>query len=376
MKPVFPPATLGILGSGQLGRMLAFETKRMGYTVHVFSPGRNTPAGQVSDLETSAAYEDIEAVLEFARNIDVVTVEFENIPVETLQGLEQHVPVHPSPEVLHTAQNRGREKAFLLEYGFPIAPYALIGHEGELEGALRTVGTPAVLKTAGFGYDGKGQRRVASLEELREAYASLGSGAAVLEAFIEFDREISVVAARTQSGEFAHYGVLENLHAHHILDITSAPPTLPDEVMREAVETARGVLEALNVVGVMCVEFFLTGSCLSVNELAPRPHNSGHLTIEGCVTSQFEQQLRAVCGLPLGSSEFLRPAAMANLLGDLWEGGTPLWENVLAEGNIHLHLYGKAEARPGRKMGHLTALGTNREEAVTRVQEARARLKS
>ena len=371
---VLPGATIGILGSGQLGRMLTVEAKYMGYRVHTFSPGTDTPTGQVADGEVSAAYEDLDVVKAFAKEVDVVTLEFENIPVKTLEAVQEFAPVHPGVKALRVAQNRLREKTFLSEHGFPVVPFRAVRAEADVENALQEVGTPAVLKTAGFGYDGKGQAKVSSAEEGRRAFAELGQEA-VLEAFIEFGREVSVVAARGLDGSFAHYGVIENGHENHILDLSFAPSDLSQKVADKAVEIARGVLEALDVVGVMCVEFFMTHDFeLIVNEVAPRPHNSGHLTIEGCVTSQFGQQLRAVCGLPLGSTEFLRPVAMANLLGDVWQKGEPKWAKALALPDVHLHLYGKAEARAGRKMGHITALGKDTEEVATRAREARASL--
>ena len=373
MKPVLPGSTLGIFGSGQLGRMLTFEAKRMGYRVHVFSPGEDTPAGQVADSAFAFPYETLDAVRDFARSVDVLTVEFENIPAATLLAAESVTPVHPSPEVLFVTQNRGREKAFLEHNGFPVVPFRMIRNADDLEPAFKTVGASTVLKTAGFGYDGKGQRRVSSLSELTAAYEELG-GEAILEAFIDFKQEVSVVAARNPAGDFKHFGVLANEHQNHILDVTTAPAKLPEKVAAEAVETTRAVLETLNVVGVLCVEFFVThGDTLLVNELAPRPHNSGHLTLEACTTSQFEQQLRAVCGLPLGSTEVLRPAAMANLLGDLWQKSEPNWAAALTE-DVHLHLYGKKEARAGRKMGHITALGATVEEAREKVWRTRAAL--
>ncbi len=370
---ILPGATLGILGSGQLGRMLAFVAKRMGYRVHVLSPGSNTPAGQVADVEKNAAYDDLDAVRVFAREVDVVTLEFENIPVAALEAASEYAPVRPGVRALHVAQNRLREKTFLSDAGFPVAPFRAIRNVDDLGAALQELGVPAVLKTAGFGYDGKGQATVTTPEEAKVAFAALGGGEAVLEAFIPFERELSVVAARGLSGDFAHYGVIENRHEKHILDVSIAPPDVPRKVENEAVEIARGVLGALNVVGIMCVEFFLVGEKLVINELAPRPHNSGHLTLEAHATSQFENQLRAVCGLPLGTTTLLRPAAMANLLGDLWEGGAPDWAAALKLPEIHLHLYGKGEARTGRKMGHLTALAPSPEEAARRVREARAR---
>lgn len=372
MKALLPGATVGVFGSGQLGRMLSFAAKRMGYRVHIFSPATHTPAGQVSDLETSASYEDLEAVQTFAKSVDVITVEFENIPFETLQSAQALSPVHPSPQVLYTTQNRLREKTFMHQKGLPVTPFKQIDTEADIAQALQALGTPAVMKTAGFGYDGKGQAIVRSLEEATSAYRTLGGGTVILEAFINYQQEVSVVAARTRSGDYADFSVIENDHEHHILDVSVAPSGLSDVIQEEAREIARAVLEALDVVGVMCVEMFLTeGGDLLINEVAPRPHNSGHLTIEGCVTSQFEQQLRAVCGLPLGSTDFLRPVAMVNLLGELWEGGEPDWQNVLAMQDVHLHLYGKGEARVGRKMGHITARGASAEEAREKALRAR-----
>ncbi len=377
MKPILPGATLGILGGGQLGRMLALAAKRMGYRVLVYSPEEDSPAGQVSDREISASYDSDEALKSFALLCDVVTLEFENIPVAALETVLNFAPVRPGPNVLHIAQNRLREKAFLRDNGFPVAPFAQVeGVEG-LEPALSELGTPAVLKTAGFGYDGKGQRVVRTLAEARAAYADLGGGAVILEAFVNYRQELSVVAARGERGAYADFGVIENDHANHILDVSSAPPDLPEGVQREARALTRAVLESLNVVGVLCAELFLAESGeVLVNELAPRAHNSGHLTLEACAASQFEQQLRAVCGLPLGDTRLVRPAAMANLLGDLWKDGEPDWLKVLALPDVHLHLYGKQAARPGRKMGHLTALGVTAKEAREHVLRARAALRS
>ncbi|HEX5709362.1 MAG TPA: 5-(carboxyamino)imidazole ribonucleotide synthase [Pyrinomonadaceae bacterium] len=374
MKPVLPGATLGVLGSGQLGRMFALAARRMGYRVHTFSPDRDTPTGQVADLETSAPYEDLDAVRRFAHAVDCITFEFENVPAATVEAAAELAPVRPSGAVLHTTQNRLREKSFLEARGFPVARFARVASVQELRAALSKVGRPAVLKTAGFGYDGKGQRKVETDEEAADALDALGRGEGIVEEFVDFECELSVVSARDAAGEFAHYGVIENEHARHILDVSVAPaPHVPADVAREAVSLARGVLETLDVVGVMCVEMFLTkGGRLVVNELAPRPHNSGHLTIDACATSQFEQQLRAVCGLPLGRTDFLRPAAaMANLLGDLWAQGEPDWPAALALPGVRLHLYGKREPRRGRKMGHLTATADTPDAAARLVREAR-----
>ena len=255
--------------------------------------------------------------------------------------------------------------------GFPVAPFREVPERVALEDALSEIGVPAVLKTAGFGYDGKGQSKIVAAEDADEAWDALG-GEAILESWVGFEKEVSVVAARGMDGSFAHYGAVENTHRNHILDVTVAPAGVSPEVEREAVGIARGIFEALEIVGTACVEFFVTGDGkLLVNEIAPRPHNSGHWTIEGAVTSQFEQQLRAVCELPLGSTEQARPAAMANLLGDLWADGEPDWKAVCSLPDVKLHLYGKAEARPGRKMGHLTAVAESAESAAERVVEAR-----
>lgn len=376
MKPVLPGAAIGVLGSGQLGRMFAIAARRMGYRVHTLSPDTDTPAGQVSDVEVTAGYDDLDAVLDFARNVDVVTFEFENIQAETVAALERLVPVRPAGRVLHTAQQRIREKTFLDQAGLPVAPYRAVRSLAELKAAIAEIGCPAVLKTARFGYDGKGHAMVHLPESAEGAWKAVGEEEAVLEALIDFECELSVVAARGSDGEFAHYGVLENRHAHHILDVTVAPGRVPARVAQDAVEMARTVLEKLEVVGVLCVEMFLTrGGQLLVNELAPRPHNSGHFTFDACVTSQFEQQLRAVCGLKLGSTEQVRAAACANLLGDLWADGEPDWAAACAHPDVKLHLYGKREARPGRKMGHLTALAATAEEAVEKVVRSRAALK-
>jgi 5-(carboxyamino)imidazole ribonucleotide synthase len=373
--PILPGSTIGVLGSGQLGRMFAIAARRMGYRVHTFSPETDTPTGQVADVEVQAAYEDLDAVREFTRHVHVVTFEFENIPVETINAVAEDVAVRPSGLVLHTTQHRLREKTFLARAGFPVAPFRPVHSVGDLQTALRDLGYPAVLKTAGFGYDGKGQSKISSPGEAEVALRALQGQEAVLEAFIDFDREVSVVAARGLDGAFAHYGVIENAHRHHILDVSIAPAAVSSKIAHEAVEIARHLLEALDVVGVLCVEFFLTrDGKLLVNELAPRPHNSGHFTFDACLTSQFEQQLRAVCGLPLGSTEQLRPAAMANLLGDLWQSGEPNWAAACAFPEVKLHLYGKLVPRPGRKMGHLTALTASADAAAHTVHKARAAL--
>ena len=374
--PILPGATVGVLGSGQLGRMLALSARQMGYRVHTLSPEQDTPTGQVADREVVAAYEDLDAVRDFARQVSVVTFEFENVPARTAEAVTEIVPVRPGGHVLHVAQNRLREKTWLSQHGIPCAPFRHVRTLPELQAALGELGTPAILKTAGFGYDGKGQVRLKSVGEAASAWEALGGQECVLEGFVNFEREVSVVAARGVGGEFAHYGVIENAHRDGILDLSVCPaPGVSPRTEEEAVAITRAIFEGLDVVGTLCVEFFLTpGGNLLVNEMAPRPHNSGHLTIDAHVSSQFEQQLRAVCGLPLGSTQRHCPSAMAQLLGDLWQTGEPDWAAALAMPNVKLHLYGKHEARPGRKMGHLTALADTPEEAARLALAARAAL--
>jgi 5-(carboxyamino)imidazole ribonucleotide synthase len=375
MNQILPNSTIGVFGSGQLGRMFAIEARKMGYRVHTFSPASDTPTGQVADFETSADYNDLAAVKQFAQSVDVVTFEFENVPSVTVETAAEFAPVHPKGEILHTTQNRLREKTFLAANNFPHTPFRHIKTLDDLYHAAAELGAPAVLKTAGFGYDGKGQQKIKAIGEVESAFEKLNGNDAVLEAFVEFEKEVSVVCARDQKGNFAHYGVIENAHENHILDVSFAPARLSKKVFHEAVEIARSVAETLDYVGTLCVEFFLgTDEKLLINELAPRPHNSGHLTFDACVTSQFEQQLRAVCGLSLGSTEFYAPCAMANLLGDVWQAGKPDWNGALQFPGVKLHLYGKAEPRTGRKMGHLTAIAETAEKAVEIVRAAKRNL--
>ncbi len=364
-----------MLGSGQLGRMFAIAARELGYRIQIYSPDNDTPAGHIADREWTARYEDLDKVREFARGVDVVTFEFENVLSMTTQAVAEIVPVRPGGSVLHITQHRLREKNFLREHGFPVTQFRRITTLGELQSAARDLGLPAVLKTASFGYDGKGQTKVREESELAGAFTALAGAEGIYEAFVDFEKEVSVVAARTLGGEFKAFPVFENAHVNHILDVTFAPAVLPPKLAREAEELARGILEKLDVVGLLTVEMFVTrDGRLLVNELAPRTHNSGHLTIDACVTSQFEQQVRAVCGLPLGATDMQQPAAMANLLGHLWAQGDPNWASAFTDPHVKLHLYGKAEARAGRKMGHLTATGMTTEEAIARVVKARERL--
>lgn len=375
-SPLLPGATIGVFGSGQLGRMLGLAARAMGYRFATFSPEVDSPAGQVADCEVAAAYDDEAAVRGFVRAVDVVTFEFENVPAHVARiAANEGVPVRPGGHVLHTTQQRLREKRFLQQAGVPVPPFREVNSADELRRALGEVGTPAVLKSAAFGYDGKGQVLVGALHEAERAWQQIGGGQAILEQYVAYSHEISVVAARAADGVFAHYGALENRHSNHILDVTVAPARVPPASAAAAVALARTILEALDVVGVLCVEMFLLpDGALLINELAPRPHNSGHLTIDAAATSQFEQQARAVCGLPLGQTA-LRPAAMANLLGDLWQNGEPDWAAALAVPGVKLHLYGKKEPRAGRKMGHLTAVAASADEAEALVLRARAALR-
>lgn len=364
-----------MFGSGQLGRMFAIEARKMGYRVHTFSPESDTPTGQVADIETCAEYHNLFEVRTFAQSVDVVTFEFENVPAATVEAAAAFVEVFPKGEILHMTQNRLREKTFLASNGFPVTPFRHIKTIEELRVAVSELALPCVLKTAGFGYDGKGQAKIKAEGDVETAFAGLNGAEAVLEAFVGFEKEVSVVCARDQNGNFAHFGVIENEHENHILDVSFAPAVVSEKVFAEAVEIARSVADSLDYVGTLCVEFFVTrDGKLLVNELAPRPHNSGHLTFDACVTSQFEQQLRAVCGLPLGSTEFYRPAAMANLLGDVWANGEPNWAAALELPGTKLHLYGKVEPRIGRKMGHLTATADTAKAAGDLVREAKRRL--
>ena len=370
---IAPGATLGMLGSGQLGRMFAIEARRLGYHVHVFSPESQTPTGQVADLEVVGEYDDLDAVANFAKKVDVISFEFENVLSVTTDAASQFAPVRPGANVLHVAQNRIREKSELRDAGIPVTPFAVVRSVEELKTALSELGCPAVLKSATSGYDGKGQVKIDSPDEAEAAWKEVGADETVLEAFIDYICELSVVGVRGLDGSFEFYGPMKNDHANHILDISVFPSGMGDEVNRKAVEVTRAVFEHLDVVGVLCVEFFLTGDQrLMLNEIAPRPHNSGHLTIDGHVTCQFEQQVRAICGLPLGSTRSLGPTAMANLLGDHWEPGPPDWTALKQFPDVKVHLYGKQESRIGRKMGHLTALAETSEAAVQRVKDARA----
>lgn len=373
-RTVLPGATIGVLGSGQLGRMFTIAARRLGYRVHVLSPDDDTPTGQVADVEFASSYGDLDAVARFARQVDVVTFEFENVPAEIIEVVQQIVPVLPGGHVLHTTQHRLREKMFLQKIGLPVTPFRAVHALADLESADDDF-FPAVLKTAAWGYDGKGQIRLASRTGATSQWLRWEGGPAILEKHVDFAAELSIVAVRGQDGDFASYGPIANTHCNHILDVSVAPGYFTPTIADDATEMARAIATQLNVVGVLCIEFFLTaGGKLLVNELAPRPHNSGHLTIDAHAACQFEQQVRAVCGLPLAATTQLRPAAMVNLLGDLWQNRAPDWPRALAMPDVKLHLYGKRSPLAGRKMGHITALADTAQQAIDLALAARSRL--
>lgn len=374
--PILPGATVGVFGGGQLGRMLALEAIRHGYAVHVFAPEPDGPAAQVAQRSTAAPYDDLEAVARFAASVDVVTLEFENVPPRALEAAERFAPVRPSPDALATTRHRLREKRFLAEHGHPVTPYLAPSSVDELPEALRRLGGRGVLKTATLGYDGKGQLLLDADEcaDFDAASRLMAAGESVLERFVPIALELSIVAARGLDGAVVSYPAFENRHRRHILDVTVCPARVPASVAERARSVAEAVLAQLGLIGTACVEMFVSESGdLLVNEIAPRPHNSGHLTFGAASESQFALQLRAVCGLPLGAPSVPAPAAMANLLGDLWEGGEPDWERLFGS-DVALHLYGKAAARPGRKMGHLTATARSVDAAEAAVVAAREAL--
>lgn len=369
MRPVTPPATLGVLGGGQLGRYLVMAARTMGYRTMLLEPDAAAPAGRVADIHLVAAYDDGDALARLAAECAVVTTEFENPPAAALDLLSRHTLVRPGPHAIAIAQDRRTEKRFLAEHGFPTAPFAVV--EGATDLTTTDIGLPAIMKTARLGYDGKGQVGVADRDELTAAWVGLGEVPCVVEQRLVLERELSVVLARSTHGETAAFAVTENVHVGGVLDVSTAPAGGP--FADAATELAVAVADALDYVGVLGVELFVVDGRLLVNELAPRPHNSGHWTLDAARTSQFEQQVRAVCGLPLGDPTMTVPAvAMVNLLGDLWAAGTPDWSAMLADPQTHLHLYGKHEARPGRKMGHLTVTASTTSAAAATAVACRA----
>ena len=351
-KPLPPGSTIGILGGGQLGRMTALAAARLGYRCHIFTPEADSPAALVSAAATVAEYDDRKALAAFADACDVVTFEFENVPAESAAVLVDHTLVRPGPNCLAISQDRLVEKDFINKWA-PTTPYRRVTSPADLEDAIEAIGRPAVLKTVRLGYDGKGQVMIGPNTDCHAAWAEMGSGVGILEAFVDLEMEVSVITARGPGGERATYAPVENRHVHHILDTTLAPAHLTDVMRNRAVEIAHQLADALDLVGLLAVEMFVTKSGeVLVNELAPRPHNSGHWTMDGAETCQFEQQVRAVCGLPLGSTAAHHDTVMKNLIGD----AVNAWPQILAEPGARLHLYGKREARPGRKMGHVNRL--------------------
>jgi 5-(carboxyamino)imidazole ribonucleotide synthase len=369
---IVPPATLGILGGGQLGRYAVMAAASMGYRTIVLDPDPSAPAGLLAHEHLVAAYDDPDALRRLSFDCDVVTTEFENPPATALDELAAVVRVAPGPAAVRIAQDRIAEKRFLVDNGFPVGRYQVLdGDDSTIDADLVAPG--AIVKTARLGYDGKGQRSVSGLPETLAAWAELGSVECVVEQRLQLDTELSVIVGRTASGEVEAWPVAENRHVDGILDVSAVPAMVSAKLADRAVGTAMAIADALAYVGVLAVELFVVDGELLVNELAPRPHNSGHWTLDASVTSQYEQQVRAVCGLGLGSTAMTAPAiAMVNLLGDLWDGGDPDWTVVLDDPNAKLHLYGKREARPGRKMGHLTVTAAATNLAVARALELRA----
>lgn len=375
MSAFLPGTTIGIVGAGQLGRMLAVVARRAGYRTLVWTGGHEAPAAEIADEVIDLPFDSAEAVAQFVQRADFATVEFENIPASSLEAIAQTIPLSPSPKAVAICQHREREKNFLLESGIPCAPFAVVSNADELADAIARIGTPSVLKTAAFGYDGKGQLKLNGGEDAASVWEQFATDRAVLEAWIPFEKEISVMVARAADGSMVVYDPAENRHRHHILDVSIVPARVSNSVLAEAKAIAMRVAEALDYQGIMGVEFFvLPDGSLIVNEMAPRPHNSGHHTLDACVTSQFEQQLRAVAGLPLGSTRLLSPVTMLNLLGDLWPAETtaPDWAPLFADDEAFLHLYGKARAIGRRKMGHANFLGATADAALARAEALKA----
>lgn len=371
---ILPPSMLGMLGGGQLARFFVIAAHEMGYRVMVLDPDKNSPAGLLADVHLCAAYDDQAALDRMASECVAVTTEFENVPASTLSALAQSVPVHPAASAVAICQHRISEKNFLRDNGFPHAPYAEINAEADIPGDDAGL-YPGILKVARFGYDGKGQARVRSREEALAAFRNFKGEQCVLEKMLALDYEVSVVLARDAAGNVNAFPVAENIHRNGILDISIVPARGSAEVRDEAQALARGVAAKLDYVGTLGVEFFVCNGNLYVNEMAPRPHNSGHYTIDACVTDQFEQQIRALCGLPLGDARLHSPAVMVNLLGDIWRDGEPEWNVLFEQLNLKLHLYGKHEARPGRKMGHFTVIGDRAEDVLKQAMSAREQIK-
>ncbi len=362
-----PPATLGMLGGGQLGRFFVLAAHELGYRVVVLDPDPRSPAGRIADEHLIADYEDTDALERMQQSCAAVTTEFENVPADALAYLSKYLPVRPGADAVAICQNRSLEKGFLKRYGFPHAPYADIIQESDIAAAGADL-FPGILKVARFGYDGKGQARVASKSDAVLAFKHFKGEPCVLEQLMPLDQEVSVVLARNAQGAVKCFPLSQNTHRHGILDVSIMPARMSDGMADCARVTAEGIAEKLGYVGIIAIEFFVVGGQLYVNEMAPRPHNSGHYTLDACITSQFEQQVRVLCNLPLGATAAHSAAVMVNLLGDLWyrrdlhQSHEPDWLHLFAVPNLKLHLYGKHHARPGRKMGHFTVVGDNDED--------------
>ncbi len=371
-----PHCIIGVIGGGQLGRMLALAARRMGVRTVLWTGGLEAPAVEVADEVIDLPFTSPDARIDFCKRVTVATVEFENIPRETLEAVAQCTGLYPSPRAISICQNREREKNFLRENKIPHTWYSVVSNAYELAAAMDELGGEGVLKTADFGYDGKGQVKLDGTEDAGQVWKNFNAPRAVLEAWVPFEKELSVMAARGADGSIVTYDPAENRHRHRILDVSIIPARISPAVALEAAAIARRVLDALDYRGILGVEFFLkSDGSLLVNEIAPRPHNSGHHTLDACATSQFEQQLRAVIGLPLGSPRLLSPVTMLNLLGDFWvdESTPPDWVPLFEDGEASLHLYGKRRALERRKMGHANFLGTTAEAALARAEAMKAR---
>jgi len=368
---ILPPATLGMLGGGQLGRFFVIAAHELGYRVVVLDPDAQSPAGRIADRHLVAAYDDEDALNQMAESCAAVTTEFENVPAGSLAYLSKFLPVRPGAEAVAISQNRSAEKGFLKQHGFPHAPYADIRSEADVAQANAGL-FPGILKVARFGYDGKGQVRVANRDEALLAFRQLKNEPCVLEQMLPLDYEVSVVLARDEAGVVKCFPTAENSHRHGILDVSIVPARTIGCMTGDAQQLAEGIAQEMAYVGTLAVEFFVVRGQLVVNEIAPRPHNSGHYSIDACISNQFEQQVRALTGLPLGEARAHSAAVMVNLLGDLWylrdphHSHEPDWAQLLAVPNLKLHLYGKHHARPGRKMGHFTVIGSD----AQKVQES------
>jgi 5-(carboxyamino)imidazole ribonucleotide synthase len=374
---ILPGATLGLLGGGQLGRMFTVAARTMGYRVMVLDPDLLSPAAEMANEHLCADYGDERALARLAAQCAAVTTEFENPPAASLEELSRHCLVRPSAHCVAIAQDRAKEKSFLAGAGFAVAPYAAIECVADLQAAFAEVGFPAVLKVSRLGYDGKGQVRVETQQQAREAFESLQGAPCVMEQFLTLKLEVSVILARSANGQTACFSVAENRHSNGILDLSIVPARISADLAGRAQEIAIGIGAALGYCGVLAVEFFvLDDDTLVVNEIAPRPHNSGHFTLDACITSQFEQQVRTLCGLPLGNPKQHTAAVMVNLLGDVWNESSPHWEAILGQPDVKLHLYGKREPRPGRKMGHFTVYADALQDALDSALAIRAALAS